>query len=117
MHQSSLVGGIDGAIRQIILMRQSGGGEKLSVVHATDGPDPLAVRLGAHAEPVKCECALESGRLGNRRYVGLGGFETHRRNHRRLAQLFGRQLAIKTELGGDGFKQRTGFVRLAQFAQ
>ena len=58
MHQSSLVGGIDGAIGQIILLRQSGGGEQLFVVHATDGPDPFTVGFGAHAETVECECAL-----------------------------------------------------------
>ena len=117
VHQRCLVGGVDGAIRQIVLKRECGGGEQLFIVHAANGPDPFAIGFSTHAEAIQRQRALQAGRRGGGADVGLQRLESDWRNDGRAPQFLRRKLTVKTEFCRDRLKQRPGFFRLACFTQ
>ena len=117
MHGRSLVCGVDGAIRQVVLECQRSCSKQLLVVEAADAPDPFTIGFGAHAHAIHRKRAPESRHLGNRAHIRLLRLEPGWRNHRRPAQLFCRKLAVEIEFSGDRFEQQPRVVRPAGLAQ
>src|SRR6266705_884684 len=110
------VGGVDGAIPDLVAARQLRGGEQMTIVHAAYAPEPLTRALGAQLGTIQRERPLDPGKRGDPGNLLVGGLGRLGRKLELHAQFLGRKTAVEVELPGDALEVAFGLERIAQGA-
>ncbi len=106
MLRQCAVGGVDGAVPYLIVLREPGGGEQGTIVHAAQRPDPFAHTLDAQVDTDQRQRALKTGiGRGGGQFLGRRG-GCPRRHFDAAAEFLVGEVAVEIRLAADLLVQR-----------